>query len=72
MVLTHLRNPHVLGLVLNDHLLEEVIFLGPAHFLRCFPSVLLLHALRVQIVQIDLVTVLVFKSVQRAVRPLLE
>lgn len=63
----HLRDPHILGLVLHDDLLKEVIFLH----LALLGALLLVVLLLIQISQVDLVTVFIFKSVQRAIGPFL-
>ena len=64
----HLRNPHVLGLVLDNYFLEEVVLLD----LALLGAFLLIALLLIQIRQVDLVAVLVLKRVQRPVRALFQ
>jgi len=66
----HLTDPHVLCLILNNDLLEEMILFGGS-FLSGLGLliVLLLATLLVQISQVDFVAVLVLECVQGTITP---
>lgn len=59
----HLRDPHVFGLILHDDFLEEVVLLN----LAFLGALLLVALLLIQVGQIDLVAVFIFKRVQGAI-----
>ena len=62
----HLRHSHIFSFIFDNHFFEQILFLGVA-FLGRFNGLLLLVG--IEIVEVDFVVVLVFKSVKGTVRP---